>query len=508
MSFHFISILGAGSYQATYYDDDNEAEVYVQAALIKKFLSRIDNDAKITIFYTLDLMKDNRIQALGSGTLNYDEWMYQNINDEEKDNIFVRGSAAIKSVESKNSQIMRENDNSLYSEGLHNRIYRLLPNNLKKDKIINGIPIKDGKKPNEMMDIFSVMFDQIRDDDEIIFDVTHGFRSIPILSLSILNFAKVIKNNVQIDGIYYGAYEARENEKTPLFNLLPFNRLIEWSFAANTFMKYGDSGELYHLSKNDTNETVRKMMRDLYSMTQCLETSRGKYSGTITANNDARYKAGYADTSYIFAYEQFKKNEEQFNNQFQNNAVVGNLNAPLKKMIDKINDKIDKFDIPNNDSMKSVKQGIAAVIWAVENNRIQQGYTALDETIKTYLCVKFNIDIDDSDMREVVKSLCYSKLKNNNKDDAIDEAVAFIRDSTYREACKNKINNTKKYEKIIADKIIDKKFVYLMKKISDCRNSLNHFGYERKSNGYTSNDFAKELNDDLNAFLEILSQEV
>ncbi len=55
----------------------------------------------------------------------------------------------------------------------------------------NLIPVKEevipeGANSNEMMEIFQTIYKLISLDEDIIFDVTHSFRSIPILIMLVL----------------------------------------------------------------------------------------------------------------------------------------------------------------------------------------------------------------------------------------------------------------------------------------------------------------------------------
>jgi len=55
--------------------------------------------------------------------------------------------------------------------------------------------------------IFDGINSVIDEGDDIIFDVTHSFRSLPVLTLIALNYVKFLKN-VNINKIDYGAMEA------------------------------------------------------------------------------------------------------------------------------------------------------------------------------------------------------------------------------------------------------------------------------------------------------------
>ena len=65
-----------------------------------------------------------------------------------------------------------------------------------------AVDIPDGKTNNDIWDIFTKVYDEIEPQDEIYVDVTHSFRSIPIIFMSVLNYAKVTKR-CDIKRIFY-----------------------------------------------------------------------------------------------------------------------------------------------------------------------------------------------------------------------------------------------------------------------------------------------------------------
>jgi CRISPR-associated DxTHG motif protein len=85
------------------------------------------------------------------------------------------------------------------------------------EKIARAIP--EGKTEAETWEIFDVLVDSIEPNTQLLFDITHAFRSIPVLMLlgaALLRKAK----NVEIQGLYYGLYRPGQAE-TPIIDLTP-----------------------------------------------------------------------------------------------------------------------------------------------------------------------------------------------------------------------------------------------------------------------------------------------
>jgi len=96
------------------------------------------------------------------------------------------------------------------------------------NKLCDFEPIKipNGKSEEEFWIIFDKITSVINEGDEIVFDITHGFRSQPFIVIVLLLYLKALKN-IKIKNILYGAFEAKdENNITPVFELKSFIDLM------------------------------------------------------------------------------------------------------------------------------------------------------------------------------------------------------------------------------------------------------------------------------------------
>ncbi|PIK84614.1 CRISPR-associated protein [Synechococcus sp. 65AY6A5] len=111
------------------------------------------------------------------------------------------------------------------------------------EKVAKAIP--EGKTEAETWEIFDVLVDGIEPNSRLLFDITHAFRSIPLLVLlgaALLRKAK----NVEIQGLYYGLYRHGQAE-TPIIDLTPAIRLLDWLTASDKFISTGSAVELGQL---------------------------------------------------------------------------------------------------------------------------------------------------------------------------------------------------------------------------------------------------------------------
>lgn len=114
---------------------------------------------------------------------------------------------------------------------------------------IQEIDIPSGKNEQELWEIFQKITEAVADKDELVFDITHSFRSLPMLSLLAIAYLKQVKS-VQIQHLLYGAYEAREGNVAPVFDLTPFAELLDWLTAVKMFIATGNANEMAGLLEN------------------------------------------------------------------------------------------------------------------------------------------------------------------------------------------------------------------------------------------------------------------
>jgi len=109
-----------------------------------------------------------------------------------------------------------------------------------QDVSVKIVDIPDGKSEDELWKIFSLLVDEVKPRDEILFDITHGFRSLPFIAFLTVAYLKEVKN-AKIKGILYGAFDARENDVTPIFDLTPFASILDWMAAVRSFLVHSDA---------------------------------------------------------------------------------------------------------------------------------------------------------------------------------------------------------------------------------------------------------------------------
>ncbi|HEY9075260.1 MAG TPA: TIGR02221 family CRISPR-associated protein [Anaerolineaceae bacterium] len=102
--------------------------------------------------------------------------------------------------------------------------------------------VSDGRDERQLWQIFDQVSRSVDPGEAVAFDISHGFRSFPLIGLMAAAFLRT-GLNVDLKAVLYGAYDARDksSDHSPMFDLTPMLSLLEWSTAADRFNRTGDS---------------------------------------------------------------------------------------------------------------------------------------------------------------------------------------------------------------------------------------------------------------------------
>lgn len=115
---------------------------------------------------------------------------------------------------------------------------------------LEPIDIPDGGDDEELWTVFQKVVDAVEPQEAVIFDITHGYRSLPFLSFLSAAYLRTVKR-VRLGAVYYGNFEARDTSVTPnrapVIDLTRFVELLDWMIGADRFVRFGDARDLAEL---------------------------------------------------------------------------------------------------------------------------------------------------------------------------------------------------------------------------------------------------------------------
>lgn len=331
------------------------------------------------------------------------------------------------------------------------------------------VSIPNGYSEAEIWAVFQTVFDQLEQADRIVFDVTFGFRSLPMLVVVLLNYARTLKK-VQIEAIYYGNYEAGKEEQArkpemlqveaPVLRLDAFVQLQNWTYAAQSFL----AGNATPLSEI-TSARYPDFSQEINTFSKAILTCRG---------------LGLIQDVDI---DKLKDNIRQISEQ-------SDIDVVLQPLLDKVSAKISPFD------SGQLSNGFAAVEWCIQHNMTQQGITFLQETLISYMVERFwgKDALTEVYLRNLAGSALqlFPAHKNNHLNP--DKSKPFSKKSP-----EERVNILAIYDEMRRFVINKTPLSELYKELvgeEGFRNDINHCGYRRP---YLSPD---ELNNSLSALFE------
>lgn len=399
--------------------------------------------------YQKDGVSYGNVRFIQEATLNY-----LNVNEKWTANdvlmiLLTKGACDSNWVDNgqknnKTGELIRDEITHGKLEGLETRLKQF---NIKPCPVF-GLP--NGNDEKEIWEIFNMVFENVKEGDQLYFDITHGFRYLPMLILVLCNYSKFLKN-VSIQSITYGNYEvAKELGHGTIVDLLPLSQLQDWTHAAATYLDSGNSQKLVEMKDVVVSEVLHKIIDMLNVVTKERQTCRG-----LQIHNS----------------ENLKVLQELLSNYIKTKGEGNPEEGPLHQVLKKVDESLKVFDTKSN-----FMNGFYAAKWCVRNGLYQQAITLLRENFVTLFCERHGLDIANREMREIVEfALAIQINHNESRQDRWLKLLPKPEDLT--EDKKNKIADVLSDDWIMPQGKHNNELIHLYKEIRDYRNNFNHAGF-------------------------------
>ena len=282
---------------------------------------------------------------------------------------------------------------------------------------IQCIDIQDSKSEADIWNLFETLYNAIEKEDSVIFDLTHSFRYLPMLFFSILNYAQYLKN-ITVDGIYYGAYEARTDDNiAPVFDMTNAYQVLQWASAADMFSNYGIADRLYQQIKAQDMEfsDSGKLSDSILKMTRNMNYARGQRIVEGKMFSHCAEKIG------IYKY----------------SADIVKHNPILLPVLDSVEEKIKEF------KENSTLNFLPATKWYIDHDMPAEAISMLKEGIVTFLLERAGEDYKKVKLRLTLGNrLAFSSNKTfeyDGKSLQFKSIIEDIMDTSLAKNCKDVI---------------------------------------------------------------------
>lgn len=338
----FISFIGTNNYVQCRYDINgavSEPVRFVQEALIEHWCKHWTEQDKILIFCT------------------------------SKETTGENGSKEINWLDNGQPRVTEESEKI----GLQHRLQDLQTRIGLKAQIEEH-DIEAGFSEEEIWSIFDTVYAKLQADDQIYFDVTHAFRSIPLFSIVLFNYSKFMRNT-RLVSIMYGAFEKLgpaykvkelpvEQRVAPVIDLTNIARLQEYNQIASSLTEFGKVKQLKEAITSNQESASDQTIRNLGESISELD----EYIATI-------------DLKEIKNGKFIRKFRSYYKNIWKKKILV----KPISNILDELYKEMEDFTEEN--SYRNIE---VAINWTIKHDMLMQAYPLAAEYIILRVSDMFN----------------------------------------------------------------------------------------------------------------------
>lgn len=327
---------------------------------------------------------------------------------------------------------------------------------------MEGTPIKwvyyDESFSEKPWLLFEKIDSNVAPGDSIVFDVTHGFRSIPLISLVSSELALLFNENMNIEAVYYGNFKG-EGELSPFVDLTSILELQEWSNAVRSLKQTGNPSLLIELDakqKKDHME-VQKIANNPLSKNLLRMFGLGNAVQKLT-KSIAFCRLHDVKESWLLTQAAIEKIE----------SSSSEKSYPYIKIKEQLSFIFEDF----RQAKSNADYYGAAIKWCVRYGLYQQSITLMLESVITVFCERFEVKKNSRNNRYAISLLLkYEDIKKDRKSDL----TAFVKNLDAAIG-KSELKQSDK-ERITAIILENQAFFNnTYNNLNDYRNNFNHAG--------------------------------
>lgn len=214
--------------------------------------------------------------------------------------------------------------------------------------------------------------DHIPRNSNIILDITHGFRSIPIFLYALIDFLETVraKHQVNTEKIYYGMYKGPKHI-APMVDLSIVYSLTYWSHHLDNFIKFGNG---FQLADQIQDQKLSEYIKDI--------------SIAFQTNN-------YRNLKRLLSSAQ----------DYLTKIDKATLQGPEKYISQQLKLFLDRMQQPSNEDLL-----MEMAKWSLENLQYNNFYLYLVECIQVLIADALDINVKNSEkINQAIENLKHSK---------------------------------------------------------------------------------------------------
>lgn len=265
----------------------------------------------------------------------------------------------------------------------------LLEDELRKHALGAYFPVRipSGQNEEEYWAIFSAITGVVEDNDELVFDITYSFRSLPFLIFLAVAYLRVVRK-ATVKAVLYGAWDARDaTNVSPVFDLSRFIELLDWASETDKFITTGSGEGISRLVKHT--DLLDDGSAVLGELTNALRFTRLDQSPQI-----AQTLLEWLDT-FTFSN---KPDRQPFE------LLLGRLKDTFRP--------IALGQVGESNDIDVLKQHYEIVAWNFQHGQILSAVTVAREWLISVICVQVNGSLTNRKLLDEKASKALSHLRD------------------------------------------------------------------------------------------------
>ncbi len=330
------------------------------------------------------------------------------------------------------------------------------------DKRIQPVDIEPGNSTEEMWGWFDKILECVDTGDTVIFDITHGLRSIPFLVFIFAAFLKSARD-VTIEAIYYGAFELGNKDTgkpAPVIELSEFVSMFDWLSAVNEFLYTGNARYLAgQLSKREQ-PALQPLAENVSEISLGLELLRPRDVASAS---------------------------QQISQHLHSAADF--LPKPFGVVAQPLETAYNKFGLlQSTDAWEHLRVQLRMINWYYEKQQFVHTLSMAREWVVSLICTNFELDMWDKSARDEMELLLRGGTDKDSKTGEV------IRTSTYLEVWKE-FKHRKRLCKLWGGDPLQ---------LANLRNDVLHSGFRKGSQSATDIiDKTEQVLDEINEIAKL-----
>jgi len=222
---------------------------------------------------------------------------------------------------------------------------------------------------------FLSLVSEFHRNDEVIVDVTHSFRSLPLTIMQLILFLRTIQPSINVSHIYYGMLEViNEVGYAPIVDLRSILDVNDWISGAYAFQEFGSA----------------------YKIAELLKAEEGNTSA-------ATLLKGFSDEMNLNHLYAIQSEAQKLSSFAGNDFANGMANLVVSPTI---KDFVKDFGSIKKHSVFQFR----LADWQYQHHNYCAAYLTVCEAIVTYACEQKGLDDNSKDVRDNVKREMYDWL--------------------------------------------------------------------------------------------------